>query len=142
MKMRDWIVPLAIISILSGRVVLAQEADSNGGDGGTYAGEVNGSDDSDSAKPNGGRAEAVMTNTGKFVGAVGGATAGFVVGAPFSPVGQAAFSAAGGSIGDMAGGAVGRNAGQALDRNAEENQRSGRGGENDPRYDPSTLWNN
>jgi hypothetical protein len=76
-------------------------------------------------KPNGGKAEAV----GKVAGGITGAA-----------VGGARGGSAGAAAGQMAGEALGAKAGEYLDRHAEENQKSGRGGPNDPRYDPRTLF--
>lgn len=84
---------------------------------------------------NGGKAQAV----GQAVGSVAGAVAGGAVAGTFGGGTNAgnAGSAAGALAGEKIGGAVGA----YLDKRAEDNQRTGRGGAEDPRYDPRSLFN-
>jgi hypothetical protein len=88
----------------------------------------------DPSPPNGGRAEQALRTAGEVAGAVAGGVAGDAIAGPKGGM-------AGSAIGEKAGGALGAAGGQVLDRHAVENQQSGRGGPNDPRYDPSTLFN-
>jgi hypothetical protein len=83
-------------------------------------------------QPNHGRAE----NLGRVVGSIAGAAAGAAVTPPTSRLAGAAANAAAQSAGAAAGAAAGR----YLDKQAEANAKSGRGGPNDPRYDPLTLF--
>jgi|HubBroStandDraft_1064217.scaffolds.fasta_scaffold598802_2 hypothetical protein len=88
----------------------------------------------DPSPPNGGRAEQALRTAGEVAGAVAGGVAGDAIAGPKGGM-------AGSAIGEKAGGAVGTAGGQVLDRHAVENHQSGRGGPDDPRYDPSTLFN-
>lgn len=89
--------------------------------------------DSNPATPNGGKAADVVSTAGAVAGAVLGGWAGEAVAGPKGGL-------AGGVLGEKAGNALGEQAGRVLDEHAAENQRSGRGGSDDPRYDPATLF--
>lgn len=87
-----------------------------------------------SGKPNDGKAETI----GKVIGGVAGAAAGAAVG---GARGGAAGAGAGGTAGQMTGERIGASAGRYLDERAEENKRTGRGGPDDPRFNPFSLFN-
>jgi hypothetical protein len=95
----------------------------------THALPSNASDE----KPNGGKAEAV----GQAVGGAAGAAVGTLTGAMR---GGQAGAAAGERVGEAVGARLGGSAGQYLDERAAENAKTGRGGPDDPRYDPSSLF--
>jgi hypothetical protein len=82
--------------------------------------------------PNNGRAESI----GRTAGEVAGAIIGTVIGEA-----RGSRSAAAGSVvGEKIGGNLGAGAGQVLDQHAAENQRTGRGGPDDPRYNPASIF--
>lgn len=85
-------------------------------------------------KPNDGRAESLLGNTGAVLGGGAGAAAGAALS------GNPAVSGATGVAGSLAGERIGRAAGSALDNRAVENAKSGRGGKDDPRFDPRTIF--
>jgi hypothetical protein len=81
---------------------------------------------------NGGRAEGALGSVGKALGAGGGAALGTLRGGTTGAV-------IGGSLGSDAGEALGKKWGKDLDKHAERNHAEGRGGSEDPRFNPSTL---
>ena len=87
-------------------------------------------------KPNGGKAEAVGKTIGAVTGAAIGGAAGVIVGGAGGSVGMGAGLAAGSTAARLAGAAAGAAAGKSLDIDAERNAKSGRGGIDDPRYNP------
>lgn len=82
---------------------------------------------------NDGRAEAVGKIIVGAAGAAAGAAAGTVAGKAATAAAAVMFQ----SIGEGAGAAAGR----YLDRRADENRQTGRGGADDLRYDPRSLFN-
>lgn len=85
------------------------------------------------AKPNDARAEAAGRKAGEIAGAVAGGLAG-------AATGGRAGELAGATAGSQVGGEAGAAAGRVLDQHADANRASGRGGPDDPRYNPMSLF--
>ncbi len=85
-------------------------------------------------KPNDGKAEAAMSNVGEVMGTVVGGVGGAAIGGERGGL-------AGAAVGVKVGAAAGASAGRLLDSQADENKKTGRGGVEDPRYNPLTLFN-
>jgi hypothetical protein len=91
-------------------------------------------------RPNGGKAEDLGAGAGAVVGGGAGAFAGAAAEARSGGNLRGAGAAAGFEAGRQIGESAGRKAGRYLDERAEDNRSRGRGGANDPRFDPFKGW--